>query len=135
MDVKNSAKEVADPSKKIGQRRIDLHHHFFPSSLDKAKKNLQVGWRTPPENLPWTPQVSLNFMDALGIDKAILSLPPSPTGSINPENRNITKDYNALAASICKQYPTRFGFFASLPFLDDTEGDDDLLYLKMCSVK
>jgi predicted TIM-barrel fold metal-dependent hydrolase len=104
-------------------RRIDIHHHFFPSSLDKKKKNLQVGWRTPPENLPWTPEISLKFMDAYGIDMAILSLPPSSSGGVKGENRAIARNHNTFAANICKKYPTRFGFFATMPFLDDTEGE------------
>jgi 6-methylsalicylate decarboxylase len=129
MDVSDSRKFTDSPNL-FPRRRIDLHHHFFPSTLEKAKKNLQVGWRTPPENLPWTPKVSLNFMDAFGIDIAILSLPPSSAGTTGPENRAAAKTHNASVANICKQYPTRFGFFASLPFLNDTEGDDNQQYLE-----
>jgi hypothetical protein len=121
MDVRRILPEPTSQSQKV-VRRIDLHHHFFLSSLDKVKKNLQVGWRTPPENLPWTPEVSLKFMNAHGIDMAILSVPPSSAGFIGAENRTMARNYNTFAANISKRYPTRFGFFACLPFLDDTEG-------------
>ena len=104
-------------------RRIDLHHHFFPSSLDKLKKNAEMGWRTPVENLPWTPEISLKSMDAHQIDTAILSLPASSTGSIGLENRRSARQHNDYVSGVCKKYPNRFGFFASLPFLDDTEGE------------
>lgn len=103
-------------------RRIDLHHHFFPSALDKLKTNAEMGWRTPAENLPWSPEISLKSMDVLRVDMAILSLPPSSSGSIGPENRRSARSHNDFVSSICKKYPDRFGFFATLPFLDDTEG-------------
>ena len=103
--------------------RIDIHHHFFPSSAEKLKKNAEMGWRTPPENLPWTPETSLRFMDATQIDMAFLSLPPTCGGKTGPENRRSARRHNEYAAAICQKYPCRFGFFASLPFLDDVEGE------------
>ncbi|KAF7352725.1 hypothetical protein MVEN_01238700 [Mycena venus] len=56
-------------------QRIDVHHHYFPANFDKAKSNEKAGWRTPAENLPWSPEISLKFMDAASIDVAILSPP------------------------------------------------------------
>lgn len=61
-------------------------------------------------------------MDLMGVDKAILSLPPNSSGFVGPENREIARNYNAMAAKICQEHPGRFGFFATLPFLDDIEG-------------
>ena len=103
---------------------IDFHHHFFPCSLDKVKKNLEVGWRTPEGNLPWNPAVSLACMDAIGIETAILSLPPNSLGAIGSENCNIARENNRFATQICQKYPGRFGFFAGLPFLNNTAGNN-----------
>ncbi|KAJ7754235.1 hypothetical protein DFH07DRAFT_503553 [Mycena maculata] len=102
--------------------RIDVHHHFFPSSLDKAKSNEKVGWRTPAENLPWKPEISLRFMDASKIDVAILSFPPIAAGFVGQESRDLARGRNRGMADICAAHPGRFGFFATLPFLDDVEG-------------
>ena len=102
--------------------RIDVHHHFFLDPQKKAKKNLQVGWRTPHENLPWRPQTSLTTMDALGVQTAILSPPPMAPTSRGEENRLEVRQQNIYASQLCATYPTRFGFFAGLPFLDDIEG-------------
>ncbi|KAJ7129585.1 hypothetical protein C8R44DRAFT_850718 [Mycena epipterygia] len=102
--------------------RIDVHHHFFPSNLDKATSNEKVGWLTPAENLPWTPETSLRFMDAASIDVAVLSFPAIASGSVGQDNRDQARNRNRAMADICRTHPGRFGFFATLPFLDDVEG-------------
>ncbi|KAH9853507.1 hypothetical protein C2E23DRAFT_884685 [Lenzites betulinus] len=103
--------------------RIDVHHHIFPPSIGKAGMSAKVGWRTPPENLPWTPEVSLRAMDRLGVQTAVLSLPAGlPPGPAGEENRAAARQFNAYAAQICAEHPGRFGFFACLPDLSDTQG-------------
>ncbi|KAF5390686.1 hypothetical protein D9757_002726 [Collybiopsis confluens] len=102
--------------------RVDVHHHFFPASIQKEKLDPRTGFRTPPENLPWTPQLSLKFMDEAGIDTAILSLPALASGSIGDANRTLARQMNRDMARIRDEHPTRFGFFATLPFLQDVRG-------------
>lgn len=67
------------------------------------------------------------MMDKLGITKSILSI-TSPGTYLQPGNdalaRKITRETNEELAQICAQYPSRFGFFASLP-LPDIEGSLD----------
>jgi predicted TIM-barrel fold metal-dependent hydrolase len=62
-------------------------------------------------------------MDELGIDMSILSYPAIPSGTISEENRQAARARNEFAFDICCKHPTRFGFFATLPFLDDIEGE------------
>ncbi|KAG1755621.1 hypothetical protein EDB19DRAFT_418964 [Suillus lakei] len=102
--------------------RIDVHHHLFLDAQKKTKKNLEVGWRTPDENLPWRPETSLAAMDKLGVQTAILSPPPISSNSCGAENRAEVRQQNIYASELCAAYPNRFGFFAGLPFLDDVEG-------------
>ncbi|KAF5344119.1 hypothetical protein D9758_008872 [Tetrapyrgos nigripes] len=102
--------------------RIDVHHHFFPALLEKAKLNETIGWRTPEENLPWTPEISIKSMDESNVDIAILSFPAISIGTVGEGNRTQVRKVNVMAADICNKYPTRFAFFASLPVLDDVEG-------------
>lgn len=104
-------------------RRIDVHHHFFPADLQKETSNQKVGWRTPASTLPWNPEVSLKSMDASGIEIAILSLPALSTGSVGEESRSVARQRNIQLSQISRANPHRFGFFASLPFLDDVEGE------------
>ncbi|THH32880.1 hypothetical protein EUX98_g1286 [Antrodiella citrinella] len=99
-------------------RRIDVHHHIFPPSLLQAKldASTKVGFRTPPENLPWTPELSITTMDALGIDTAILSYPAGiPNGPPGPGLCAKARELNVMAGKICEDYPRRFGFFACVP--------------------
>lgn len=102
--------------------RIDVHHHFFPANLKKQNSNQALGWRTPAGTLPWSPEVSLQSMDASGIDVAILSLPALNAGSVCEDNRKLARERNIHVARIVQTYPSKFGFLASLPFLNDIEG-------------
>lgn len=103
--------------------RIDIHHHIFPPWLDKTKASENVGFKTPPENLPWTPEISLRAMARLGIDLAVLSYPAGmPGGPACAENRAAARRYNEYAARICADHPGRFAFFACTPNLFDSQG-------------
>ncbi|KAJ2936907.1 hypothetical protein H1R20_g184, partial [Candolleomyces eurysporus] len=103
---------------------IDVHHHYFPPELHQSKlqTNQDIGWKTPAGHLPWSPELSLKAMDELGIDISILSYPAIPLGTVSEENRKAARARNEFASNVCREHPTRFGFFATLPFLDDIEG-------------
>ncbi|KAL0949482.1 hypothetical protein HGRIS_009535 [Hohenbuehelia grisea] len=104
--------------------RIDIHHHVFPAAVlqNRAKSCAAVGWRDAPDAPPWTPAVSLSLMDAAGIDIAILSHPYLSSPRASPDNCSLVRSNNELCAAIRDQHPTRFGFFATLPYLGDSEG-------------
>lgn len=102
--------------------RIDVHHHFFPADIDKEASNKKVGWRAAPGTIPWNTDVSIDAMNASDIEFAVLSLPAIYTGSVSQENRAMTRERNTYASKIVRAHPDKFGFFASLPFLDDVEG-------------
>ncbi|OSD04214.1 amidohydrolase 2 [Trametes coccinea BRFM310] len=104
-------------------KRVDIHHHIFPASIGKAGLSAKVGWRTPAENLPWTPEISLKAMADMGIGTAVLSIPAGlPAGPVGQENKTAARQFNEYAAEICADHPGKFGFFACLPNLKDTEG-------------
>lgn len=107
---------VGSPIPKI----IDVHHHVFLDAQKKAKKNVQIGWVTPPEHLPWHPSLALSAMDTIGIQTAILSPPPVAT------NKSEARATNIYLSQLRAAYPTRFGFFAGLPTLLDVQGPKTL---------
>ena len=106
--------------------RVDVHHHFFPPSLSrvKAAQSQAVGFRTPPENLPWNAELSLRAMDALGIQLAVLSLPAGLAESFDE-----AKSVNALMHQIVLQHEERFAFWGCLGDWRDVEGNRSLLKL------
>lgn len=90
--------------------------------------DIQKAWNTTAVSRrvklpPWTPELSLAFMDKNGIGHAILSpaLPPSFVAPSLEASANLSRRMNAYAASICKQHPSRFSFLAALPDPHDTE--------------
>ena len=104
--------------------RIDVHHHAFPPALREAKAagSRALGWKMTAEGRHWSPEISLGAMEKLKIEKAILSLPPG-----YPPDQKDVRAANEELKKICNQYPTRFGFWATLGDLRNTKGEHVLL--------
>jgi 6-methylsalicylate decarboxylase len=102
---------------------IDVHHHIMlPQFLDLQEERIKrTGyWRA--KLTEWTPNWSIDEMDKNGGDVSILSIsaPGSWTGKIE-ESRKLARTLNDYKASLVRDYPGRFGFFATVP-LPDVEG-------------
>jgi predicted TIM-barrel fold metal-dependent hydrolase len=99
--------------------RIDTHHHFtvpklITESLTKGVN--QAGLQD------WTPQKSLDQMDKGGVATSILSISdPGVWFGDNTAARALARECNDYAAKLIKDYPGRFGLFATLP-LPDVDG-------------
>lgn len=103
--------------------KIDLHTHFIPpfyrSLLEKSYPH--------PDGMPgypaWSVESHLEFMNANGITKSILSL-SSPgvdvlgTGDAALNPVTLARQVNDFGAELKRQYPGQFGFLASLPLSD-----------------
>lgn len=104
---------------------IDLHHHVLPPSLLEAFGDAamtEVAGRGLPT---WNPDVSIEAMDRVGIDTAMLSV--SATGvhfGDDAAARRLARDCNEYGASVAAEHAKRFGYFASLP-LPDVDGSLD----------
>lgn len=101
--------------------KIDTHHHFVPEFYAKAVELAggdPSGWPTP----SWTQAESERIMDKLGVRTAVLSI--TAPGACILQGRasyDLARNLNLEAKRIRDEQPTRFGFFASLPSLLDTE--------------
>ncbi len=99
--------------------RIDTHHHFSVPKLiaeSTAKGITQTGLQD------WTPQKSIDQMDKGSVATSILSISdPGVWFGDNAAARALARDCNDYAAKVMKDYPGRFGLFATLP-LPDVEG-------------
>jgi hypothetical protein len=111
-------------------QRIDIHHHFFPPSLSrfKAAQSQAVGFRTPPENLPWSADLSLRAMDSLSIQLAVLSLPSGIAETFDEAKR-----LNAAMREIVLQHENRFAFWGCLGDWRDVQGNHHITPRKLAS--
>lgn len=102
-------------------RRIDLHHHMLPAQwIAEARTHKAGGWAK--HVLEWTPQRSVEQMDRHAIDVAVVSLglPGVSWGDVAGGRRR-ARFCNDYAAAMKRDFPGRFGFFATLP-MPDVEG-------------
>ena len=99
--------------------RIDTHHHFTVPKLiaeSTAKGVNQPGLQD------WTPQKSLDQMDKAGVATSIISISdPGVWFGDNAAARSLARECNDFAVKVIKDYPGRFGLFATLP-MPDVEG-------------
>jgi predicted TIM-barrel fold metal-dependent hydrolase len=110
------------PERARMQQRIDVHHHMLPKEWIAAASPHKAGGHWAPHVLQWSPQGSIDNMDRYGISTAILSigLPGVWWGDVDAA-RKLSRWLNEYAASLVRDYPGRFGFFATLP-MPDVEG-------------
>lgn len=104
------------------ERRVDVHHHFYPPKYLEAMKRVagrEGGGAAFPGVSQWTTARTIEEMDKHGVKTAILSLSP-------PGPRMLDRDGNCKLARICQDYaaqmardnPGRFGLFAPMPMPD-----------------
>jgi len=115
--------QTSEPTSK--SRLIDVHHHILPPVyLAEARDRLiaqQQGY-LPARILNWSPQNALAEMDQNGVATSIVSIStPGIWFGDARSARTLARKCNEYAAQLAKDYPGRFGFFASVP-LPDTEG-------------
>ncbi|KAJ4267115.1 polyketide beta-ketoacyl-synthase [Fusarium torreyae] len=101
------------------QPRIDLHcHAVAPGYRQYAIDN----GHEKPDGMPalpqWSPEQHIALMDKLNITISVLSI-TSPGTHLTPSDdgnaARLTRQVNEELSAICKQHPSRFRFFASLP--------------------
>jgi 6-methylsalicylate decarboxylase len=100
---------IAQGNRRAGS--IDVHHHMIPRFQ-------------PGTNLrEWSPEMSLATMDRFGIATAILSEVQIPEflNDGSEKARAMARQLNEYGAKTIKDYPGRFGFFASI-MLADVQG-------------
>ncbi len=99
-------------------RRIDVHHHLFPPAFI-AQLVGQGHYLSRGVARSWTPQTSIEDMDAAGVATAIVSITAPGFDALEGEALvRVNRECNEYAACMAVDHPGRFGFFASLPLPD-----------------
>ena len=108
----------ANAAEIFSARRIDFHAHAILPSYVDALKILKIDAQAE-EGFPlpkWSVENHLQFMDEADIDFTVLSM-ATPHVSDCAAVRAINEDFAAL----CRRFPEKFGFVATLP-LPSVEG-------------
>jgi predicted TIM-barrel fold metal-dependent hydrolase len=103
-----------------GPHRIDVHHHISPPPWVTALRAAKLD--TPPVN-NWTPQRSIDDLDAGGIATAITSPTLPAVGFLNgPDAAAVARSSNEYARKLADDSRGRFRMFALLPMphVDET---------------
>ncbi len=107
---------------------IDVHHHAIPPSYGQALRgNVPI----PNVDYPtWTPEDSLEVMDATGIAASVLSITaPGLCFNRDPDfGRRMAREVNEYYAELIERHPGRFGAFALLPLPHIEAARDELAY-------
>lgn len=111
------------------QGRIDVHHHIIPPAFTDAMQRRGLSHVAGAPLPRWTPQDSINIMDTVGTQTAIVSLSaPGVYFDDLPDACRLATACNEYAAQMREDYPQRFGFFAVLPMPFTEESCKEAIY-------
>jgi predicted TIM-barrel fold metal-dependent hydrolase len=108
--------------------RIDVHHHLFPPPFVAALREHEH-YLAPGVAGTWTPQTSLDDMDAAGIATAFTSITAPGLALVSRERLfAVTRECNEFGARMVADHPGRFGLFAALPLPSVDEALREIAY-------
>lgn len=100
-------------------RKVDIHAHaMLPAYIEGLKKLgidplAEEGFPLP----QWSAEAHLAFMAEAGIDFTVLSLATPHIYNGNEQLAcEVARQINEETAALCRQYPDKFGFVATVPF-------------------
>lgn len=117
----------------MGRNRIDVHQHILPPAYGdwlRSRGIQEAGGRELPQ---WSVEDALGLMDDHEIAAAVLSVSTpgvhlDPTRREDPIARAKAREVNEAAATVARDHPHRFGFFATLPLPDVDGALDEVAY-------
>lgn len=98
-----------------GAGRINIHHHFLPPAYMKAIEDKLPPGRGRDRAMSWSPAFDVEQMEAAGIAFTVGSIPiPGIWFGDAAAARRLGREWNDFAATVVRDYPGRFGFFAAI---------------------
>lgn len=115
--------EESHPEPLLRDGLVDVHHHLVPPAWINGRYEAAAATNRRISALTdWTPQRSVEEMDRNAVATAITSVTnPGVWGGDAAPARALARSCNEYAAQIARDFPGRFGVFASLP-LPDIDG-------------
>ncbi|MDQ0314393.1 amidohydrolase family protein [Amorphus orientalis] len=114
----------------MGPHRIDVQHHLLPPAYVEAVGAEPIARMIVSGKCPvWSPGVSVEAMDRNGIATAVMSL--SAPGLALADTAAViamARTCNDYVADMQRDYPGRFGNFATLPLPDIDASLDEIAY-------
>jgi 6-methylsalicylate decarboxylase len=106
----------------VAAGRINIHHHFLPFGYMKAIEDKLPPGRGRQRAAHWNPAEDVAAMDAAGVALSIgsISMPGVWFGDVAAARR-LARLWNEDAATVVRDHPERFGFFATIA-PPDSEG-------------
>src|SRR5438105_1652794 len=106
-----------------GRRVIDTHHHFYAPEYQSAWLDWEKKRNIPhfPQQVGWSRAKAVEDMDKAGVRTGILSLASTPGVWFDypaPEVAKMARLCNDYGAQMVRDYPGRFGLFATLPMIE-----------------
>jgi len=111
------------PALALERTLIDTHHHFYPPGYQKLWLDYEDQRKIPhfAGQVAWSKQKAIEDMDRAGIRTAMLSVASTPGVwfDLGPDKAGeLARTCNDFAAEMMRDYPGRFGLFATLSMLD-----------------
>ena len=102
---------------------IDTHHHFYSPEYQKAWLDWEDARKIPhfSQQVAWTRERSIAEMDKGGVRTSMLSLASTPGvwfDAGTEQAARMARQCNEYGAGMVRDFPGRFGLFATLPMVD-----------------
>lgn len=99
--------------------RIDVHQHLLPGFLREAQEAAGIKGTSYAGFPQWTPEISLAFMDRLGVDATVQSYSaPGVYFGDKTAAIGLARRCNDYLAELIQSHPGRFAGLAALPLPD-----------------
>jgi predicted TIM-barrel fold metal-dependent hydrolase len=109
--------------------RVDFHHHILPPKWIEAARSHKPDNSWGPELTSWTPAVAVERMDRHRIAYAVTELGlPGVWWAPPAEAAALARHCNDYAAQMARDYPGRFGMFATVPMPHIDETLEEIAY-------
>ncbi|WP_339315943.1 amidohydrolase family protein [Paenibacillus sp. FSL R10-2734] len=101
---------------KLFYPKIDLHTHYLSPGYQRFLKERYNDFGDGVKTPRWDVSENLELMDLMNIQYAVPSISsPNINHGDKNETLELAEEVNEYGAGLVKQYPEKYGFFASLP--------------------